>query len=310
MQDSKIQPDTMRRVLVAGATGYIGGRLLPELEKEYRVRCLVRSPEKLEGKVRQETEVCRGDVLEIDSLREPMQGVDTAYYLIHLMGSVKDFEKKDRQAAENFSQVAKACGVRRIVYMGGLGDDADGELSPHLRSRQEVGRILRDSGVPTIEFRASIVIGSGSLSFELLRSLTDRLPVMICPRWLTTPAQPIAVDDVVEYLVQAARLPFEESAVYEIGGEDVVAYGDLIREYARQQGKRRWLIRVPILTPYLSSLWLGLVTPASAEVGRHLVEGLRNPTVVHDRSALQRFDVSPMGTEAAIRRALLNEKAK
>ena len=194
--------------------------------------------------------------------------------------------------------------LRRIIYLGGLGDDADKGLSPHLRSRHEVGRILRESGVETIEFRASIVVGAGSLSYQLIKSLTDRLPVMLCPRWLTTPTQPIAVDDVLAYLLAAKDLPAGESRIFEIGGTDVVTYGDLIREYARQRGLRRWLISVPVLTPYLSSLWLALVTPASFEVGRHLIEGLKNPTVVLDKKALEVFSIRPMGVKEAIQKAI------
>jgi len=185
--------------------------------------------------------------------------------------------------------------VRRIVYLGGLGDDADPELSPHLRSRREVGEILQHSGVEMIEFRASVGIGAGSLSFDLLKALTDRLPVMLCPGWLTTPTQPIAVEDVLAYLLAAKDLPAGESRIFEIGGTDVSTYGDLIREYARQRGLRRRLISVPVLTPYLSSLWLALVTPASFEVGRHLIEGLKNPTVVRDRTALDVFPIRPRG---------------
>lgn len=176
--------------------------------------------------------------------------------------------------------------------------------SPHLRSRHEVGHILRNSGVETIEFRASLVIGSGSLSFDLVKSLTDRLPVMLCPRWLTTPTQPIAVDDVLAYLLAARELPFKGSRIIEIGGRDVVTYGKIIREYARQRGLRRWLISVPVLTPYLSSLWLALVTPAAFEVGRHLIEGLKNPTVVTDRLAFDLFPIRPMSIRDAIQRAL------
>ena len=190
--------------------------------------------------------------------------------------------------------------MRRIIYLGGLGDDADPKLSPHLRSRHEVGKILRESGVETVEFRASMVIGAGSLSYQLVKSLTDRLPVMLCPRWLTTPTQPIAVDDVLAYLLAARDLPAGESRTFEIGGTDVVTYGDLIREYARQKGLRRWLIFVPVLTPYLSGLWLALVTPAAFEVGRHLIEGLKNPTVVRDKKALEVFSVRPMGVKEAI----------
>ena len=218
-----------------------------------------------------------------------MQGVDTAYYLVHLMSGSIDFEKDDRQAATNFAQAARQAGVRRIIYLGGLGDDADPKLSPHLRSRHEVGQILRTSGVETIEFRASLVIGTGSLSFDLIRSLTDRLPIMLCPRWLTTATQPIAVDDVLAYLLAAKDLPSAESRIFEIGSAGVTTYGGMIREYARQMGLRRWLIFVPVLTPYLSSLWLALVTPASFEVGRHLIEGLKNPTVVMDARAVGGF---------------------
>ena len=233
-----------------------------------------------------------------------MQGVYTAYYLLHLMSDSQDLEKDDRQAAMNFAQAAKEAGVERLIYLGGLGDEADPKLSPHLRSRHEVGKILRDSGVETIEFRASLVIGSGSLSFDLVKSLTDRLPVMLCPRWLTTPTQPIAVDDVLAYLIAAIDLPPGESRVFEIGCEDVSTYGEIIREYARQKGLRRWLIFVPVLTPYLSSLWLALVTPASFAVGRHLIEGLKNPTVVKDRSALDVFPIRPMTIREAVAKAL------
>jgi uncharacterized protein YbjT (DUF2867 family) len=194
--------------------------------------------------------------------------------------------------------------VQRLIYLGGLGDDIDPKLSPHLRSRHEVGKILRDSGVETIEFRASLIVGSGSLSFDLVKSLTDRLPVMLCPRWLTTPTQPIAVDDVLAYLIAAIDLPHGVSRVFEIGCQDVSTYGEIIREYARQKGLRRWLIFVPVLTPYLSSLWLALVTPASFAVGRHLIEGLKNPTVVRERSALDVFRIRPMTMREAVAKAL------
>lgn len=292
-------------VLLTGGSGYVGGRLIPRLEQQgVRLRCLARNPDKLRAQVQASSEVVQGDVLDPPSLDRALHGVHTAYYLVHLMSGSKDFEREDRQAALNFAVAAKRAGVRRIIYLGGLGDDADPKLSPHLRSRHEVGKILRDSGVETIEFRASVVIGAGSLSFDLMKSLTDRLPVMLCPRWLTTPTQPIAVDDVLAYLLAAMDLPPGESRIFEIGGTDVSTYGDLIREYARQRGLRRWLISVPVLTPYLSSLWLAIVTPASFEVGRHLIEGLKNPTVVRDRSALDVFPIRPMGVRDAIERAL------
>jgi uncharacterized protein YbjT (DUF2867 family) len=300
-------PDDENRplILLTGGSGYVGGRLLPLLEKQgVRLHCLARSPEKMRSRVQPGTEIVQGDVLDPASLDRALQGVHTAYYLVHLMSGSKDFEKEDRQAALNFAGAAKKAGVRRIVYLGGLGDDADPKLSPHLRSRHEVGTILRDSGVETVEFRASLVVGTGSLSFDLVKALTDRLPVMLCPRWLTTPTQPIAVDDVLAYLLAAKDLPAGESRIFEIGSEDVTTYGDMIREYARQKGLRRWLISVPVLTPYLSSLWLALVTPASFEVGRHLIEGLKNPTVVRDRAALEAFPIRPMGIREAIQKAL------
>lgn len=294
-----------KSVLLTGATGYVGSRLLPLLEqRDVSLRCLARNQDKLRHAVSESTDVVRGDVLDRDSLNAALSGVETAYYLVHLMASSADFEQQDRDAAENFAAAALQARVQRIVYLGGLGEDADPKLSPHLRSRHEVGRILRESGVETVEFRASVVVGAGSLSFELIRSLTNRLPVMICPRWLATPTQPIAVDDVLAYLLAALDLRSNESRIFEIGGADVVTYGDLIREYARQRRLRRCLISVPVLTPYLSSLWLGLVTPATAEVGRHLIEGLKNPTIVRDKRALDVFDIHPIGIREAIRQAL------
>lgn len=294
-----------RTVLLTGASGYVGGRLIPLLEKRpITLRCFARDPVKLRSRVLPTTQLAKGDVLDRPSLDAALAGFDTAYYLVHLMSGSKDFEREDREAAQNFASAARQAGVRRIVYLGGLGDDRDPTLSPHLRSRHEVGEILRDTGVETIEFRASMIVGAGSLSFDLMKSLTDRLPVMLCPKWLTTPTQPIAVDDVLAYLLAALDLPPGPSRIYEIGGADVSTYGELIREYARQRGLRRWLISVPVLTPYLSGLWLALVTPASFEVGRHLIEGLKNPMVVRDLSALADFPIRPMGIADSLRAAI------
>ncbi len=292
-------------VLLTGGTGYVGGRLLPQLESlPVTVRCLARNPAALRDRVGKDTQIVQGDVLETASLAAAMQGVETAYYLVHQMSGGAKFEEADRQAAQNFATAAGRAGAKRLVYLGGLGDDQDPHLSPHLRSRHEVGRILRESGVPTIEFRAGMVLGSGSLSFELLRSLTERLPVMVCPRWLLTPTQPIAVSNAVAYLLAARDLPEGTSQIFEIGGPEVVTYAQLIRLYARLRGLRRWLISVPMLSPYLSGLWLAVVTPASFEVGRHLVEGLRNPMVVRSPSAREAFSIRPIGVEAAVRIAL------
>ncbi len=297
-------------ILVTGATGYVGSLLISRLEQQgVKLRCLARNPDKLRSHLQAASEVVQGDVLDQGSLDKALQGVHAAYYLVHLMSGSKDFEREDRQAAVNFAGAAQQAGVRRIIYLGGLGDHGDPKLSPHLSSRHEVGKILRDSGVQTIELRASMVIGAGSLSFDLMKSLTDRLPVMLCPRWLTTPTQPIAVDDVLAYLLAAKDLPPGESRIFEIGGPDVSTYGDLIREYARQRGLRRWLVSVPVLTPYLSGLWLALVTPTSFAVGRHLIEGLKNPTVVRDRTALSVFPIRPMGIREAIQRAMTETKA-
>jgi len=294
-------------LLLTGATGYVGGRLLGRLEASGRqVRCLARHPDYLASRVAPTTEVVRGDVLEAESLAAVMRGVDTAFYLVHSMGTAGSFEKDDRRGAENFAAAARAAGVRRIVYLGGLGDP-DVVTSAHLRSRHEVGEILRSHGVAVIELRASIVIGSGSLSFEMIRSLVERLPVMIMPKWVSVCAQPIAIADLLDYLEQSIDLPGRESCIFEIGGSDRVSYGDLMREYARQRGLRRWMIRVPMLTPRLSSLWLGLVTPLYARVGRKLIDSICHPTVVTDDSATRAFTVKPRGIGAAIADALARE---
>ena len=294
------------KILLTGPTGYIGGRLLRRLEAEsYAVRCLVRRPQALRPRATDNTEVVEGDLLKPQTLPAAMRGVSTAYYLVHSMASEGNYAEEDRTAAEAFSSAAREAGVGRIVYLGGLGSGA--ELSGHLRSRQEVGRILRGSGVPTIEFRASIIIGSGSLSFEMIRSLVEKLPVMLTPRWVHTMSQPIAVEDVIEYLVAALDAPPGGSRIVEIGGSERASYADIMEEYARQRGLRRRMISVPVLSPRLSGLWLGLITPIYARVGRKLVESLRNETVVDGTEALETFSIRPRGLVQAIHRALVNE---
>ena len=295
------------RVLVTGATGYIGGRLIPVLEAAgVELRCLARHPAGLRSRVSPTTEVVQGDVLDPASLDRALEGIDVAYYLVHSMGSHGNYHEKDRLAARNFGEAAQRAGVRRIVYLGGLANDPSG-LSRHLESRLETGEVLRQSGVPVVEFRASVVIGSGSLSFELIKALVDRLPVMICPRWVSTLSQPIGIDDVLAYLEAALDLPDGPSRTFEIGGADRASYGDLMREYARQRGLKRVMLSVPLLTPRLSSLWLGLVTPVYARVGRELIEGLKNQSTVTSPDARSAFLVRPVGLREAIARAIRTE---
>jgi uncharacterized protein YbjT (DUF2867 family)/ligand-binding SRPBCC domain-containing protein len=290
-------------VLLTGATGYIGSRLLRELEAGgCTVRCLARQPARVAAS-RVTTEVVTGDCLDAASLDAAMTGMDQAFYLVHSMASGARFATIDREAAANFGRAARRAGVRRIIYLGGLADDGH-FLSSHLKSRMETGEALRDSGVPVVEFRASIVIGAGSLSFEIIRALVERLPAMICPRWVDTRTQPIAIDDVLAYLRAALDLPEGREGVFEIGGPEVVSYGDMMREYAKLRGLRRVLLPVPVLTPRLSGLWLGLVTPAQARVGRALVEGLRNSTVVRSPAAIETFAIRPRTLREAFVRAI------
>ncbi len=295
-----------QRILITGATGYVGGRLLKALERRGEsVRCLTRHPENLTQRVAAATEVVRGDVLDPSTLPAALEGCRVAYYLVHSMSSSGDFVEQDRRAAEDFAAAAKEAGVERIVYLGGLGSDE--KMSSHLASRQEVGEVLRRSGVPTIEFRASIIIGSGSLSFEMIRALVGRLPVMITPRWVRSKAQPIAIEDIIDYLVEALDIELDGSRVFEIGGADQASYREIMLEYARQRGLRRFMIPAPVLSPRVSGLWLGLVTPVYARIGRKLVESLKHDTVVRDPVASEAFAVRPRGLAASIARALANE---
>ena len=298
------------RILLTGATGYVGGVLLGELQRQgHFVRCLARRPEKLAGRTGPTTEVMVGDASDPDDLARACAGMDVAYWLVHSMEGGVDFERADRLAAERVAAAARGAGVRRLIYLGGLGADDD-RLSAHLRSRHEVGAILRAGGGDVIEFRASIIIGAGSFSFDLVRTLVERLPVMICPAWLATPTQPIAIGDIVAYLAAAIGLPPGPPRIFEIGGPDRVSYGAIMQEYARQRGLARLMIPVPVLTPRLSSLWLKLVTPRYSKVGRKLIDGLKNPTVVTSDAALREFPIRPRDLRTAVHDAITNEDSE
>lgn len=293
-------------ILVTGATGYIGGRFVPKLlEDGYSVRCLARDPGRLAGRVwRDRVDCVRGDVTDAASLVGTFDGVEAAYYMIHSMGDTAQFHDRDLAAARNFSHAAQAAGVKRIIYLGGLGDDSD-RLSEHLKSRQETGEALRSGGVPITEFRAAIVVGSGSVSFEMIRNLTERLPIMVCPRWVFTRVQPISVRTVVDYLVGALSTPDSEGQVIEIGGQDVLTYGEMMKLYAEVRGLKRAVVSVPVLTPRLSSYWVHWTTPIPAEIARPLIEGLKNEVIVSDDKAERLFpNVERLDYRTAVARAL------
>ncbi|GAA0801924.1 SDR family oxidoreductase [Spirilliplanes yamanashiensis] len=294
------------RSLVTGATGYIGGRLVPRLvEAGHDVRCLTRTA----GRLRDvpwadRVEIAEGDLGDPASLRGVLDGVDVAYYLVHSLGR-RDFEARDRAAAATFAEAARAAGVRRIVYLGGPEPPPGEEASPHLRSREEVARILLDSGVPTIVLRAAVIIGSGSASFEMLRHLTERLPVMITPRWVSNRIQPIAVRDVLRYLIEAAALPGTVNRAFDVGGADVLTYGDMMRRYARVAGLRpRVILPVRPLSPGLSAHWVGVVTPVPNAIARPLVASLVHEAVAREHDIRELVPFEPLGFDEAVRRAL------
>ncbi len=270
--------------LVTGATGYIGGRLVPELlAAGYRVRALARHPDRLEGRDwRDRVEVVKADASSAEDLRAALAGVDVAYYLIHSLGTGSEFERRDRTTARTFGVAAREAGVGRIVYLGGL-HPAGETLSPHLDSRKEVGEILLASGVPTTVLQAAVILGSGSASFEMMRYLTERLPAMVAPRWVENRIQPIAVRDVLRYLVAAASMPPDVSRAFDIGGPEILTYREMMQRYAAVAGLPPRVIRaVPVLTPRLASLWVGLVTPVPSGLARPLVGSLVHEVVAKE----------------------------
>ncbi len=296
-------------MLVTGASGYIGGLLVPLLlEAGYQVRCLARDPSRLADRPWfPRVETVRGDVLDVDSLSPAFEGVDAVYYLVHSMGGEGDFRARDLRAASNAGLVAKEQGVARLIYLGGLGEG--GSLSEHLQSRQEVGRALGERGVPVTEFRAAVIVGGGSVSFRMVRYLAERLPVMVTPRWVKTRIQPIAEADVLRYLLDALQVPGSTGRIVQIGGRDILTYGEMLTRYARIRGKRRWLLSVPVLTPRLSSYWVDLVTPIPSSIAHPLIEGMKSEVIVRDPLARELFPFEPVGYEEAVRRVLAAEAA-
>ena len=299
-------PSSSPSILVTGATGYVGGRLIPRLlESGYQVRVFVRDAVRLAGRPWvDKVEVFEGNVLTPDDLFPAMEGIEATYYLIHNMTERKGYREQELAAARNFGSAASQTGVKRIIYLGALGDP-ESDLAPHLKSRQQTGKVLADFGVPVTEFRAAIIVGSGSISFEMIRYLTEKLPVMICPRWVYQQVQPIAIDDVLAYLLAALTTPESSGRVIEIGGSDQLPYAEMMLTYARLRGLKRWLIPVPVLTPGLSSHWVHWITPVHASVTRPLIEGLVNEILVQDSSARKIFpSIQTMSYSQAVEAAL------
>jgi uncharacterized protein YbjT (DUF2867 family) len=299
-----------KRCLVTGATGYIGGHLAPVLaERGYAVRAMARNPDKLQAPWRDKVEVVRGDLGDPESLVAAFDDVDVVYYLVHSMGTSPDFVAEEARAARNVVEAAQRAGVRRIVYLSGL--HPDGELSPHLRSRTAVGEILIASGIEAVVLQAGIVVGSGSASFEMIRHLTDRLPVMTTPKWVHNKIQPVAIDDVLHYLVESAEVAVPESRTWDVGGPDVLEYGDAMQVYAEVAGlSKRVIIVLPFLTPTIASWWVGLVTPIPSGLARPLVESLHCDAVAHEHDIASVIPDPPGGLTGyhdAVKEALAHD---
>ena len=303
------QSENDRTIFVTGATGYVGGRLVPALlEAGFRVRCLVREPRKLDARPWRQhphLEVVAADLEDREAVTTGLTGCAAAYYLVHSMVATGGtYADRDRELARSFANAARAAGLPRIIYLGGLGE-MGADLSEHLRSRRQVEEELASSGVPVTTFRAAMIIGSGSASFEILRYLVERLPIMVTPKWVATECQPVAIADVLHWLVRCLNVPETSGKTLEIGGADVLVYRDLMQVMAEELGlRRRIILPVPVLTPRLSSLWINLVTPVSYRIARPLAEGLKNRVVVTDDTTQLLMPHQPLDSRQAIRRAL------
>ena len=297
---------SVKTVLVTGANGFIG-RLLTKalLAEDVHLRCMVRKPS---GSAESSVETVRGDLLEPSSLPAALAGVDTAYYLVHAMaGGRAGFERRDREAAENFVRAAEKAGVRRVIYLGGLGETGD-DLSEHLKSRLEVADILRSGIFATTFLRAAIIIGAGGASFEMVKALVERLPVMITPRWVTTLCQPIAVEDVISYLVGCLNDERTAGRTFDIGGPDVITYKEMMERFGRIRGRSLYILPVPVLTPRLSSYWVGFITPVAPSVSMPLIEGLKNEVICREHSIRLLIPLKLTSYDEAVRRSLVAEK--
>jgi len=301
--------EEIQRIAIAGATGYIGGRLVPRLlDAGYAVRCLVRSPEKLLGREwakHPNVEVVRVDLADVDSFCRHLEGCQAAFYLVHSMTSAgADYAVQDSLLASTFAQASRRAALPRIIYLGGLGEIGK-DLSEHLSSRRQVETALASTGIPVTVLRAAMIIGSGSASFEILRYLVERLPIMITPKWVSTPCQPIGVQNVLEYLVGTLAVPEMAAGIFDIGGPDVLCYSDIMRVMAEELGlRRRWIIPVPVLTPRLSSYWIHLITPLSHDIAKPLAEGLRNPVVCRENRIATLIPQDLLTVRQAIQSAL------
>ncbi|MDR5656470.1 NAD(P)H-binding protein [Halodesulfurarchaeum sp. HSR-GB] len=295
------------KVLVTGATGFVGSNLVPDLlEHGYEVRALTRDRSKGEKRLDDRVEVVEGDVLDPETLDGVFEDIDVAYYLVHSLGIGGEFEERDNQAAANFATAASEAGVDRVIYLGGLGETGP-DLSPHLRSRREVETLLREGEYDLTSFRAAIIVGAGSASFEMVRQMVSRLPVMITPKWVRTPSQPIAIADVIEYLRRAIEIPETAGETLEIGGPEVLSYQEMMERTAAALGRRLYVIPVPVLTPKLSVYWIDLVTDTPKHISHPLIEGLKNPVVVTDDRAEELIPMELTPFDEALRRAIETE---